>query len=119
LTEKPRLFDDRERITLERIIPTFDVGSASAIVGFDKLLADFKDGTEVGSSVDENGKSTPIKWEGNVKVGEKAFERRFYEVLSKAGFRIPARPDPKLFSDGERPQQPRFLVGVQLLEVGV
>jgi S1-C subfamily serine protease len=119
ITEKPRLFDDRTRVSLDRVLPAFDLGTASAIVGFDKLLVDIKDGTEVGSSVDETGKSTPIKWEGGVKVGEKAFERRFYEVLGKAGFRIPSRPDPQLFSDGGRTQQPRFLVGVQVLEVGV
>ena len=119
LTAKPRQFDDRERITLERVIPTYEVGPTSAIVGFDKLLADIKDGTEVGTSVGEDGKATPIKWEGSVKVGEKAFERRFYEVLSKAGIRTPSRPDPKLFSDGGRVQLPRYLVGVQLMDLKV
>lgn len=119
LTEKPYQFDDRKRITLERHIPTYEVGASAATVGFDKLIADIKDGTAVGKEVDELGKSTPINWEGNVKVGEKGFERRFYEVLSKAGLRIPKGSDPKLFSNGERPQLPRYLVGVQLMDIGV
>jgi len=119
ISAKPVRFNDRERIDLVRIIPTFDLGPTSAVIGFDKLIADFKDGTVVGSNLDELGQSSPIKWEGTVKAGEKGFKRRFYEVLSKAGFRIPSVPDPKLFSDGEGIQQPRFLVGLQLLEISV
>lgn len=120
LTEKPFDLSDKERITLERDIPTYDVGSASAIVAYDKLLADFKEGTVIGTELGEDGKSNPIKWEGTVRIGVQAFDHRFYEVLTAAGLRVPKRPDPKLFSDGDaRPQQPRFLVGVLLKDIKI
>jgi S1-C subfamily serine protease len=120
LTEKPFDLNNTARITLQRDIPTYDVGAASALVGYDKLLADFTEGTVIGTQVDKDGKSSPIKWEGSVKIGVEAFEHRFHEVLSAAGLRVPRRADPKLFSDGDnRPQQPRYLVGVQLKEISI
>lgn len=120
IREKPHEFDDRQRITLTRIIPVLGMAPNSAMVGFDKLVAEMTDGSVIGISVDMDGKSEPIKWEGNVKLGEKAFERRFYEVLDKAGVRIPKPKDPKLFSElDQRPQLPRFLVGATITQVEI
>lgn len=120
LFEKPHHLDDRERVTLVRTIPKYDVGENPAIVAFDKLLVDLNEGTVIGSLVDEAGLSSPIKWEGSVKAGERSFENRFNQTLDKAGFRIPRRKDPKLFATREeRPELPRFLVGVELREVAV
>lgn len=120
LVEKPCRFDDRERITLTREYPKLDPGPNSAIVGFDKLIADFQQDEVIGATVDETGKSTPIKWDGRVKLGDKTFERRFYDVLDKSGVRIPKPKDPKLFSErDQRPQLPRFLVGVTIEDIDV
>jgi len=117
---KPHVYDSHERIYMQRTIPMYDLGSSSAIVGFDKLLADIKTGTEIGTNTDADGKVTPITWEGSIKIGEHSFDGRFYEVLKKAGFRGPKKKDPKLFTKGEdRPELPRFLVGVELVEVEI
>lgn len=119
IRSKPRDFDDQEFVTLGRTIPLYDLGDKSSILGFDKLIVDLMDGTVVGSEIGADGRSVPIKWEDNVKLGEKRFERRFYDILSKAGIRVPLNPDPKLFSNGERPRLPRFLVGVKLTDFRV
>jgi S1-C subfamily serine protease len=120
ITEKPDQLDDRERISLTRKLPKLELGPNSAIVGFDKLLGDFQQDRVIGVSVDEDGKSTPIKWDGSVKVGDKTFERRFYDVLLKVGVRTPRPKDPKLFSDGDqRSQLPRYLVGATVEDIDV
>ena len=61
------------------------------------------------------------KWEGRTKIGDKAFEGRFYEVVYLAGFRTHLSKNAKLFAgtDQERPRPPRFLVGVKLLDLSV
>ena len=115
IAAKPRLFEEKKTVTLDRDIPVFELGPSSPIVGFDKLIADIPEGTVIGSSIDEKGKVEPIKWEGSIKVGESAFEQRFYQIMKQAGVNTSGKQDPKLFSKGDqRTRLPRYLVGMQM-----
>lgn len=119
LDKKPWQFDETAWVELKRDLKDLGLDSSSALVAFDKLVVDLKDGSVIGQSTDKDGKSTPIKWEGTVKVGERSFERAFYEILMGSGVRTPVKESARLFSDGSKNRRmlPRYSVGVQLLDV--
>jgi S1-C subfamily serine protease len=121
IAQRPTTYNVQSDVKLDRSKPSYDLDSTSAVVAFDKLMADIKDGTPVGSWADALGKSTPIKWEGSVKVGDKAFDQRFYEILTDAGIRTPMRENAKLFAGSSegRQQLPRYVVGAELLEMNI
>jgi S1-C subfamily serine protease len=119
--QKPVRILEQTNVTLDRSKLRFKLDSVTAVVGFDKLVADMKDGTVIGTYIDARGISNPIKWEGSVKVGDEAFERSFYNILTNAGVPNSMRESAKLFSgavDG-RQKAPRYLVGAQLEEYSV
>jgi S1-C subfamily serine protease len=119
--EKPDRLMRSSQVKLDRNKINLDLGATSPVVAFDKLAADIPDGTTIGTYRDAKGKSEPIKWEGSVKVGDEAFQRSFYEILTNAGVRTPMREGAKLFSETVegRQQLPRYMVGAQLLEYSI
>lgn len=121
LWKKPSVLNEAKEVNLIRQLPRFDVRGTTAIVAFDRLLADFTDGTEVGSYTNEEGRVEALKWDGYTKLGEHDFETGFYEVLHHAGFATPLheRSEPLSGSGKEWPTPPRFLVGVRLLKYNV
>ncbi len=118
VTSKPRQFDHSYRLTLESMVPEIEFEKGSALVGFDKLVADdFKDGQTIGKLTLKDGTEESIKWEGSVKIGVDAFEKKFFEIGEKMGLRTPATAAAELFSDEKRraPLLPRFVVGIKLV----
>lgn len=122
LTKKPKQFNLEENVVLEWDLPKYEFDSLTAAVAFDKLLADgFNDGQSIGSITKIDGSIEPIEWEGTVKVGAEAFEKKFYEVIEKTGFRTPATASAELFREDQRkaPVLPRFIVGLKLVDYRV
>lgn len=117
LFKKPYQFDFEERITLERELPIFNLDSATAVVGFDKLLIKFDDGAKIGSYKKMNNVEEPIKWEGSYKIGVDSFNKKFYELISHLGFRTPFNDKVELFNnDHDKVRLPRYLVGAQITD---
>ncbi|MEX2589973.1 MAG: trypsin-like peptidase domain-containing protein [Chitinophagales bacterium] len=117
LRKKPSKFNFKHDAELKRKLPVFDdLDSITALVAFDKLLADFKDGTTVGKYKKSKDETETIKWEGNIKIGESGFEETFYEIVTNAGFTTPLSEFTSLFSDDsdKRKPLPRFIVGANL-----
>ena len=121
ISKKPLHLVYEKDIQLERDYPSFQLDSNQVAVGFDKLLADFKDGSVVGNVYNRDGTMDQIKWDGNVKIGSADFERTFYETISKSGFKTPFSVNNKLFSDDEdhETELPRYVVGVRLVDYSV
>lgn len=121
LTEKPVDFDIKKRVVLKQTLPEMEFDSLTALVAFDKVLASFKDGEKVGEHTKLNGETTPIKWEGSIKIGSKSFEKLFYEKLTNMGYRTLITQSSQLFSDDvkKRPDLPRYVVGAQIIEFDV
>lgn len=121
ITEKPRLLDVSSKVDLQRDKPHFDLPTGIPPISFDKLVADIKDGSIVGQRTDKDGKSTPVKWEGSVKIGESTFERRTLDLLTDAGLPTVIRQQSKLFtgSKDNKPQRPRYVLGAELVEYGL
>lgn len=122
LKRKPSNFNFWEDAELKRKLPVYDeLDSITAVVGFDKLLADFKDGTVVGKRQMEKDQSEPIKWEGNIRIGESGFEETFYEIVTNAGFTTPLSEFTSLFADDteDRKPLPRFIVGANLVDYNI
>lgn len=122
ISSKPNEFDRRKYVHLDRQRTRFKFDTAAPLIAFDKLLAaDFQDGRVIGSFTNKEGGQEALKWEGSVKIGERAFERKFYEVVNDMGFPISKNADPKLFEKtrSERPQMPRFVVGVKLVDYNI
>lgn len=121
LRKKPRSYDKLERLYLELNYPTFDIADNQNLINFDKLIADFKDGTEIGKQVDLNGASEPITWSGSIKVGEEVFEKSFYTILTNMGYKSAYTEHVKLFSEEkrDRPKLPRFTIGVEITNYNI
>lgn len=118
IREKPNNFYIRKSFEMVRRIPNYISDSLKTVIGFDRLLADFQDGREVGMVVYGNSKIDTIKWEGDTKIGVKDFEERFLEIMKQVGYRIPERQDATLFSDNTtiRYSKPRYLVGARVID---
>jgi S1-C subfamily serine protease len=119
IESKPKEFTELSRVSLDNDIPNFDLGENSAVVMFDKLMAEFKEGTTVGRYVDSKGKSKPMNWEGSVKVGDSGFDRRFYEIITSAGINSPYKKAAEMFSDQKdrsNNQLPRYIIGAKLVD---
>ncbi len=120
LYKKPYELTRRKSVKLERYLPDMLLDSSNIIVGFDKLLAEFKDGRPIGQIKNEKGKIEIIKWEGNTKIGERSFERSFYEIMEELGFKTPLTKKTSLFAENEnRVQLPRYMVGIALKDLNI
>lgn len=121
ITSKPAQLNLEAFANLVREFHEFDLDSGSALVAYDKLVADFKEGRKIGTYTDVRGNIEELKWEGNIKVGSEKFESRFYEIISNVGFITPYSEEAKLFSGkGEgKTRIPRFIIGIQLIDYDV
>ena len=120
ISEKPSEFSVRERIELKPTTVKLNFDSINPLIGFDKLLAVFEDGQQVGSFTNLEGKVEPIKWEGSVKLGNSTFERKFFQLLTNYGFETPISENSKLFSkDNGRKLLPKYVVGAQIVAYDV
>ena len=117
ITEKPWKFDLKDEVVLERDLPEFNIDSSSAVVAFDLLVADFKEGKEIGRYNKANGDVELLKWEGAIKVGEITFEERFNEIVINAGFRTNVSQNSQMFAGTQKESKlPRFIVGANLVD---
>ncbi len=119
LTQKPSKFNFYANEMLKRKLPVYEINPTSPLIAFDKLVANFKDGEEIGKSIDRLGNETTIKWDGTTKIGESAFEERFYETINNAGFNSPLSESSELFAKNKKKTLPRYLVGAQLVDYQV
>lgn len=121
LTKKPKTFDINKTVFLSRKFDKSNFDSSKVIVGFDKLLAVFDEGKQIGTIRRSTGTSEAIKWEGSVKVGDKAFESRFYDIVANMGLQTPISKNNALFAgeDSKKPMLPRYIVGAQILDINI
>ena len=98
LTKKPKDFNINKTVFLSRKFDKSNFDSSNVVVGFDKLLAVFDEGKQIGSIRKANGSTESIKWEGSVKVGDRAFEKRFYDIVMNMGLQTPISKNNALFS---------------------
>lgn len=118
LESKPHRLDLAYSVRLERDPPKYDVELvATPVIAFDKLLADFPVGKEIGRVIDKDGKVTTMEWDGPARFGEAGFGRRCEEMLLYAGFKVPGMRKAKLFeSDQDRPALPRYSLGARVID---
>ncbi len=121
LTKKPKTFNMTKTVFLGRKFSKNNFDSSTVIVGFDKLLAVFDEGKQIGIYRKPDGSSEAIKWEGSVKVGDKAFETRFYDIVMNMGLQTPISKSNALFSgeDSKKPMLPRYIIGAQILDISI
>ena len=120
LTEKPYKFNLEKTVELERVLPSFKLDPASAVVGFEKLLVGFEYGDKIGTYNDGKDKIEPINWEGRYRIGEALLSRRFYEILSDHGFQTPFNSKSDLFGTDEKEiPEPRFMIGAKIVNFEV
>ncbi len=119
ITEKPDSWRTSKRATL---IPQygFNIDSLSALVSFDKLVAEFPPGKVIGKYDELMGKTSDITWDGYQRVGEESFETKTFDVLGAAGFRTPMGEATKLFAEQKRTNlAPRFVIGAQIKDIHI
>lgn len=121
ILEKPKNFDKNSgTLELKPTVSKLEFDSINPLIAFDKLLAVFEDGQQVGIFTDKEGKSEPIKWEGSVKLGNSAFEKTFYRRMTDYGFETPIRKNSKLFSEDENQRfLPKYVIGAQIVDYNV
>src|SRR5690606_27908736 len=68
ITKKPTSFDKFDKVVLEVDYPTINM-KETALIDFDKLMVEFKDGKLIGEKISSKGEVTPYKWKGSIKVG--------------------------------------------------
>lgn len=118
IVKKPRYFDKMLNWDLELDFPIFELSDNEALISFDKLIAEFNDGTIIGKIIDAQNNIEAIKWSGSIKVGDEVFESKFYEVLTDMGYKSAYTESVKLFSEEQnrRPKLPRYTVGVEITD---
>ena len=121
LRKKPKEFNTSKTVFLSRKFDKTNFDSSNVVVAFDKLLAVFDEGKQIGSIRKGNGSTEAIKWEGSVKVGDRAFESRFYDIVMNMGLQTPISKNNALFSgeNSKKPMLPRFIVGAQILDINI
>ena len=117
LTEKPYKFDFLQTAKLKRKLPSVKLDSITPVVGFDKLLAKFEDGSKIGTYQKNKFDTENILWEGRYRVGEAAFSESFYQVVSDQGLETPYNGKIELFKNEENKiRLPRYMVGAQITD---
>lgn len=119
LTEKPRDFDFSYNSKLKRVYPELEFDTLTPLVIFDKLIVTFKDGQELGSYKNRTDKIQTINWTGSTKIGSEKVEELFYEIANNAGINTPIHQVSKLFNDENKRLNPRFLVGVEIIDLDI
>lgn len=120
LTEKPYKLTLKEEAKLQYVRPDVKIDSVTPVIGYDKLLAKFDDGEQVGTYKDQDGIVEPLRWEGQYRVGTEDFAKKFYEVLNDMGFQTPYNDKIELFKNSEnRVRLPRFMVGTRITKYNV
>ncbi len=121
LIKKPRSFDINKTVFLSRKFEKNNFDSSKVIVGFDRLLAVFDEGKQIGTVRRSTGNSEAIKWEGSVKIGDKAFENRFYDIVANMGLQTPISKNNALFAgeDSKKPLLPRYIIGAQIMDINI
>lgn len=121
MTKKPKTFNINKTVFLTRKFDKGNFDSSKVIVGFDKLLAVFDEGKQIGTVRRSSGSSEVIKWEGSVKVGDKAFESRFYDIASNMGLQTPISKNNELFAgeDSKKPMLPRYIIGAKIIDINI
>lgn len=119
--EKPFELTQQSDVTLNRKFPEVQLDSSDVVIGFDKLLADFKENRIIGKITLLDGTSETIEWEGNTKIGAQSFEDSFYSIINKFGFQTPFSRKISLFDGDEdsRPRLPRYVVGIALKDFDI
>lgn len=116
ILHKPSKFDRTATLELKPSVSKLTFDSINPLIGFDKLLAIFEDGEQVGSYTNLDGKVEPVIWEGSVKLGNSSFEKSFYQRMTDYGFETPIKKGSKLFSDSENQRMlPRYTIGAQIV----
>src|SRR5690606_1338272 len=87
LTEKPWQLVLKSTVSLVREAPVLDSVISIPLVAFDKLIADLKEGTLIGNTIDRGGNSIPIKWDDTTRVGSAIVENSFNSTLRLYGYR--------------------------------
>lgn len=120
LREKPRQIKSSASFTLKKILPHFELDSASAMVEFDKLLAEFPSGKQIGQVKRYGGAVTDLTWEGFTRLGSDPIGMKAYDILGSAGFNTPMKEEHQLFSTEKRVRKtPRFLLGAKVKDLWV
>lgn len=120
ITKKPNKFDKRKHVALELDIPQFELEENSAVVDFNLLVFDFKEGKEIGRYETYDGEITSIKWEGSTKVGSDDFNDRCIELLMNIGFSTPVSKGSQLLGQqSETKKLPRFIISANLLDYSI
>lgn len=121
LTKKPKEFSATRTVVLTRKFNKVNYDSSEVIIAFDKLLADFPEGKNIGEIYKSNGTTETMKWEGSTKVGDKDFERRFYDIASNMGLQTPITKNNALFAgeDSKKPMLPKYIIGAQITDLKV
>ncbi|MBP6640593.1 MAG: trypsin-like peptidase domain-containing protein [Bacteroidia bacterium] len=117
--EKPRVIKSFKKVTLTKVFPHFDLDPESPLIEFDKLLAEFPSGKEVGV-VKRGGISKPLTWDGFSRLGSDPIDVKTYDVLGTSGFNTPMKESHQLFSNENHTKKvPRFLLGAKVTKLWI
>ncbi len=119
VNEKPRVIKSWKKMKLEKWLPHFQLDSASALIEFDKLLAEFPSGKQIGE-IKRGSSITKLTWEGFSRLGGDPIGLKTYDVLGSTGFNTPMSESNQLFSTEKRARKsPRFLLGAKVTDLWV
>jgi S1-C subfamily serine protease len=119
VVEKPRVIKSWKSVKLEKWVPHFKLDSASALIEFDKLLAEFPSGKQIGQIM-RGSSITKLTWEGFSRLGGDPIGLKTYDVLGSTGFNTPMSESNQLFSNEKRTRKsPRFLLGAKVSDLWV
>lgn len=112
--QKPKQFNFTKDIQLERKDTLSPIYDSTHVVGFDKLVVNFKEGKKVGVFTNYREGTEDFLWKGSVKIGDKYFEERVYDFFANSGFNTPTKEGAKLFNQKKQLSSPRYILGVEL-----
>ncbi|NEN23524.1 serine protease [Cryomorpha ignava] len=117
LFEKPFRFDFQKTAILKHEVSKLKLDSITPVIGFDKLITEFEEGTKIGTFQKSKKEIQTLKWINSYKIGDDSFTQKFYDVLSEQGFQTPFNGKIVLFkNDQDKIRLPRYLVGAKITE---
>ena len=121
LSKKPRNFTKSVSIELDHEIPDYTDLDIKNLCAFDKIVANFKDGSTIGYEKMKGEKRRKLTWNGDIKVGDEEFATSFYQILTKASIPTPYSENAELFKDQNyKPTKlPRFIIGAEVTKYQV
>lgn len=118
LKEKPRVIKSFKKVTLQKILAHFELDPESPLIEFDRLLAEFPSGKEVGEIKRGGYGSKPLTWDGFSRLGSDPMNIKTYDVLGSTGFNTPMKESHQLFSTENRTKKnARFLLGAKVVKL--